>query len=123
MVIRDLTISRPLPSRFRTDGLCHECGNALLVGYSINNVGQLVSRDDFSCVLTLGVEFFSQVTPMRFPSGIEAVSQVSVGRSYHPMQRYVIQATPSTDVATVDVIFLPGVLDADGELGASLLGP
>ena len=73
MVIRDLT-----------DGRCHECGNALLVGCSINNIGWLMSRDDFSCDLASGVEFFSQVTPMRFPLGIEAISQVSVGRSYHP---------------------------------------
>ena len=127
-----MTISAPFPSRAGTDGRCHKCGEALLVGCSINNVGWLVSRDDLSCDLASSVEFVPQVTPMRFPSRIEtvsqvsagrieAVSQVSAGRSYHPWEGYVIQATPSTD-AVINVVASTRVLDADGELRASLFG-
>ena len=122
-VIRDLTISAPFPSRVGTDGRCHKCGDALLVGCSINNVGWLVSQGDLSRDLASGVEFFSQVASTILPSGVEAVSQISVGRSYHPWQGYVIQAKPLTEAAIIDVVVSMRVLDAYGELGASLSGP
>jgi hypothetical protein len=123
MVIRDSTISTPLPSRAETGGRCHECGGALLVVCAVGNVGWLMSQDDFFLDLTSGVEFFSQVAPMRFPSGIEAISQVCGGRPYHFRRGDIIRVTSSTDATAIDVVTSPGVLDVDGELGASLSGP
>ena len=79
-----------------------------------------MSQGDLSRDLASGIEFFSQVAPTILPPGVEAVSQVSVGRSYHPWQGYVIQATSSTDAVTIDVVISPGVLDTNGELGTFL---
>ena len=123
MVIRDSTISTPLPSRAETGGRCHECGGPLLVWCTVGNVGWLVSQGSFPHGLASGVEFLSQVASMGFPSGIEVVSQVSIGRPYHPWQGYVVQAVSLTGATTFGVIAHPGVLDANSELGASLSGP
>ena len=123
MVIRDLTISTPLSSRAGTGGRCHECGGALFVGCMVSNVGRLVSQSSFSRGLASGAEFLSQIASMGFPPGIEVVSQVSIGRPYHPWQGYVVQGTSSTGATTFGVVAHPGALYANGELGASLSGP
>ena len=123
MVIRDLTISMPLPLRAETGGRCYECGGTLLVWCTVGNVGWLVSQGSFPHGLASGVEFLSQVAPTGFPSGLEVVSQVSIGRPYHFGRGYAIRVTSSTDAMAIAVVISPGVLDADGELGSSLSGP